>query len=217
MNSSALDSKRAFRTMESIRQAFLRLLDSKEVERITIQEIAISANINRSTVYRYYQDIYDILHDCLVVYCGAQGRVVPRPDEPDYFCKLKGNIRLGAEKVKEHQRLYLVGSNRGLLGYVNNLMNRTIDEQEYLHHKAVLESLGIDEKNVAIPLEYVITTSRDLINSFFEVWVVAGCAEPINTFVNTVTFAYFGYLYAITKDKTLSPLKRMYCYSEMLL
>lgn len=44
-----------------IRQVFLRLLDEKPINRITIKEICDCAEINRGTFYRHYEDVYDLL------------------------------------------------------------------------------------------------------------------------------------------------------------
>ena len=55
--------KRIFRTKQAIRNAFLSLLTEKDVEKITVGEIAVRANIDRKTVYNYYTGIYGILDE----------------------------------------------------------------------------------------------------------------------------------------------------------
>lgn len=49
-------------TKKLIRDSFLMLLKTKSLEKITIKEICCNANINRSTFYTHYTDIYN-LHD----------------------------------------------------------------------------------------------------------------------------------------------------------
>lgn len=44
-----------------IRNSFLTLLKEKPMQRITVREICEKAQINRSTFYAYYIDVYDLL------------------------------------------------------------------------------------------------------------------------------------------------------------
>lgn len=53
--------KSAIRSRRLIRQAFLELIQEKEVEKITVTDIITRADINRGTFYAHYQDIRDLL------------------------------------------------------------------------------------------------------------------------------------------------------------
>ena len=48
-------------TVKRIQEAMLTLLDEKDFEHITVQDVCIGAEINRSTFYRHYVDIYDLM------------------------------------------------------------------------------------------------------------------------------------------------------------
>ena len=78
------DDLRVKRTRKLISQAFFTLLRKKKFEKISIQEIADSAMINRATFYAHYadkQDLYDSLiqnevhltpcESCSVVFSSA--------------------------------------------------------------------------------------------------------------------------------------------------
>ena len=52
---------RALRTKESIREAFFSLLAEKNLGRITVTELIKRAGINRSTFYKHYLDIPDLM------------------------------------------------------------------------------------------------------------------------------------------------------------
>lgn len=45
----------------AIKRAFLSLIEKKPYNKITVREITEAADVNRSTFYRYYLDIYDLL------------------------------------------------------------------------------------------------------------------------------------------------------------
>ena len=48
------------KTRQSIINAFIELRSHKELERITIKELCEKAQINKSTFYSHYQDIYHL-------------------------------------------------------------------------------------------------------------------------------------------------------------
>lgn len=48
-------------TKKIIKDTFIKLLDEKDIKKITVSEICKLADINRATFYRYYIDVYDLL------------------------------------------------------------------------------------------------------------------------------------------------------------
>ncbi|MBW7453443.1 TetR/AcrR family transcriptional regulator [Paenibacillus sepulcri] len=65
MESATKIDRRIVKTKEAINKAFLDLFSEKELEQITINEIAEMANVNRGTVYLHYEDKYDLLNKCI--------------------------------------------------------------------------------------------------------------------------------------------------------
>ncbi|KOY82829.1 TetR/AcrR family transcriptional regulator [Lysinibacillus macroides] len=55
---------RVVRTKESIREAFIDLIEEKGFEAITVKDITTKAKINRGTFYAHYQDKYDLMTKC---------------------------------------------------------------------------------------------------------------------------------------------------------
>ncbi|KNZ41608.1 TetR/AcrR family transcriptional regulator [Acetobacterium bakii] len=53
--------KSAIRSRRLIREAFLELIQEKDVEKITVTDIITRADINRGTFYAHYQDIRDLM------------------------------------------------------------------------------------------------------------------------------------------------------------
>lgn len=62
--------RRILRTREAINRAFLELFAEKELEQITINDIAERANVNRGTVYLHYTDKYDLLNRTIEEHLG---------------------------------------------------------------------------------------------------------------------------------------------------
>ncbi|NHN30812.1 TetR/AcrR family transcriptional regulator [Paenibacillus agricola] len=57
--------RRILKTKEAINKAFLELFTEKELDRITVNDIAERANVNRGTIYLHYTDKYDLLNKCI--------------------------------------------------------------------------------------------------------------------------------------------------------
>ena len=53
--------KRVIKTKRSICNAFIELLQTKDINEITITDIANTAEVNRKTIYNYYAGIHEIL------------------------------------------------------------------------------------------------------------------------------------------------------------
>ncbi|MEK3698979.1 TetR/AcrR family transcriptional regulator [Paenibacillus sp. FSL R10-2199] len=70
MGTGIKTDRRILRTKEAINRAFLELFGEKELEQITINDIAERANVNRGTVYLHYTDKYDLLNRCIEDHLG---------------------------------------------------------------------------------------------------------------------------------------------------
>ena len=55
--------KRIIKTQKAIKEAFMLLTMDKEIEKITVSDIAEKAFINRSTFYLHYNSVYEVLAD----------------------------------------------------------------------------------------------------------------------------------------------------------
>lgn len=50
-------------TKNAIRRAFIRLLNERPIDKISIKDIAETGAVNRNTFYYYYADIYALVED----------------------------------------------------------------------------------------------------------------------------------------------------------
>ena len=55
--------RNAIRSRRMIRNAFLELLNEKEFKKITVTDIVTRADLNRSTFYAHYPDVYGIVEE----------------------------------------------------------------------------------------------------------------------------------------------------------
>jgi AcrR family transcriptional regulator len=56
-------NSRSAKTREALRTAFLRLLEQKPLEQVTVREVAAGAAVNYSTFFRHYPDKETLLND----------------------------------------------------------------------------------------------------------------------------------------------------------
>ncbi|HBF39376.1 MAG TPA: TetR/AcrR family transcriptional regulator [Firmicutes bacterium] len=59
-----MEDRRIKKTKQAIQLSFAKLLSEKSMENITVKSLCETADINKSTFYLHYQDIYDCA-DCL--------------------------------------------------------------------------------------------------------------------------------------------------------
>ena len=52
--------RRVIKTKKAIRTAFVKLMAEKEIDRITVKELAEEADVDRKTIYNYYDSVQDI-------------------------------------------------------------------------------------------------------------------------------------------------------------
>ncbi|OPJ61381.1 TetR/AcrR family transcriptional regulator [Clostridium chromiireducens] len=57
--------RRIEKSKKAITDALIKLMTEKDFEKITINEIADLANVNRGTVYFHFSDKYDLLNYCI--------------------------------------------------------------------------------------------------------------------------------------------------------
>ncbi len=56
-----VQDRRVRKSQQAIQSAFLELLKGESFEKLTVQQLADKADINRGTFYSYYLDKYDLL------------------------------------------------------------------------------------------------------------------------------------------------------------
>ena len=55
--------RRVIRTKKAIRNAFLTLMIDKDMDKITIKELADKADVDRKTVYNYYKSVEEVFEE----------------------------------------------------------------------------------------------------------------------------------------------------------
>ena len=98
-------------TEKAIQEAFVKLLNERPLDKITVREIAGECGINRNTFYYHYHDIYDLLETLFVL---EEQRIVANVD----------TIQTLQQSFEESMRFVLV--NRQAVYHVFNSVSRDV-------------------------------------------------------------------------------------------
>lgn len=85
-------------TKKAIMETFLRLMEKKPLEKITVRDLVDECGINRNTFYYYFQDIYAVLEE----YCDQV--VTDLPKDGSIFDTVSALYRKIEQFVSEHHR-----------------------------------------------------------------------------------------------------------------
>ena len=158
------NNKKRKNSQEKIEKVFIELIQTKEIYEISITDICKKANINRTTFYSNYIDIYDLadkiklklLSDVYVVYREEREKKSHSYD----FLKLYNHI-------KENQIFYKTYFK---LGINDNFDNYLLDKKE-------IKRFYGDEFDNDEELDYHITFFKAGLNAVLKKWLYNDCKE----------------------------------------
>ena len=167
------NNKRRKASVEKIKSSFLELLKKKDITKITVSDVCEGANINRSTFYANFIDIYDLADKILVELHDEVG---------GFFgtCAADSNISVRFEElfkhIKNHQALYLFYFKLG-----------------YEHRKWDFRAFfDINEMEYGENLEYHIEFFKTGFNGMVKMWLENGCKETPQQMRDVLLYEYRG-------------------------
>lgn len=91
------NNKRKKESQEKIEKTFLQLIQTKDVENISVSDICKKANLNRSTFYANYLDIYDLVEKVRVRMINEYASIFTNDNEaghnPNSYLKMFNHIK----------------------------------------------------------------------------------------------------------------------------
>ena len=127
---------RVIKTERAIYNALIELLQQKELEKITVSELAELAEINKATFYLHYADIYSLYQDALARHISEKieelGLIDCMLNDPEEFASRLVNDLFNPEKMSSdpffHDRNYVY--NRTISWHIcNAFTERAIAEE----------------------------------------------------------------------------------------
>lgn len=166
------NNKRRQESVERIRTAFFDLLKEKDISEIRVSQLCMKANINRSTFYASFVDIYDL----------ADKTRLELEEEVTRILELE--VTLGESKedflrlfthIKENQELYRFYFK---LGYDSRKL--------MLFDKCCVKAIDKDF------LEYHLEFFKNGFNSIVKLWLENDCKESPEQMCNILLKEYRG-------------------------
>jgi AcrR family transcriptional regulator len=144
---------RVIKTKKAIRNAFAELLSEKDIQKITIKDIADTAVINRKTFYNYYAGVYSVIdeieNEIIMAFIDALRDVDFRQllHEPyEIFIKLTLIIN---SDFDFYSRLMRMDSN-------TSLISKIIQALEFSIKKTFSEQISIDKSTLDLAFDYAV-------------------------------------------------------------
>lgn len=87
-----------------ILDVFTRLLEEKDLQKITVKEICENAHINRSTFYNHFEDVYGVLEKMWIIHEENMIYIFRQP----HSSSKRENLRMILEYIKDNELFYRV-------------------------------------------------------------------------------------------------------------
>lgn len=118
---------RVIRTQKSIYEAFFALLREKEFDKITVQDIADRAMINRNTFYLHYQDKQELLEKFCAQRLEHLDALLVRPQIAEFNEEtIRQIIRKVLNEIAENQSFYQTMMREGGSAYFPQKLKKRI-------------------------------------------------------------------------------------------
>ncbi len=146
------EDSRITRTKKAIKMGFISLLDKKEIDLITVKDIALAAGVDRKTVYNYYPGVYALIDEVEQDFIKTieehsklmrNANIVENPLE--FFDEIKDDI---LNNLKLYKNFLNVQSNSNLLLRLTKIIENNVENTL----KENLKINGINPNNVNLKL-----------------------------------------------------------------
>lgn len=163
-------------------EAFLAILENKDLEYITVKEICSAAGVNRSTFYLHYETIDDLLeesaqhiNDSFISYMGKDPKYVigsiNNTDNENLYFLTDEYLLPYLTFAKEYKRLFCT--------IINNHVSLKMDKSYLLMFRhifsPILERFGIPEENREYMMAFYINGMMAIVTE----WLKNDCKEPV--------------------------------------
>ncbi len=167
------NNKRRRTSIEKIEKVFINLLQTKEIQEISVSDICKQAQLNRSTFYANYIDIYDLADKIRKKLENDFSLLFRENTSPD---RTIGGLKM-FRHIYENQLFYKTYFK---LGYDNKhevLIYNTSEAEKYF-----------ENKNVKYHIEFF----KSGLNAIIKMWLYGGCKETPEEMAEVITTEYQG-------------------------
>ncbi len=167
------NNKRRRESIEKIKKAFIELLQTNALDKITVSDICKITGLNRSTFYANFLDIYDLADKTRESLERDFSNLFA---DYDYF-----NEHTGAEKMFAHIK-------------DNQIFYKTYFKLCYdsKHLVSIYDTKRAEKENISKNIKYHIEFFRNGLNAIIKMWLDGGCQESPEEMAEIIKQEYRG-------------------------
>lgn len=198
-NSARKDSPRGQRMRAHIRSTLLCLLETNDIEQLSMKKLAEAAQINRSTIYQYYDSLLGVLGDCISHKAGNANHRIPNPADADFLDQVRQIILDSCQGIKENLELYRLvqrcGSKTGPARH-----NAILQENALAFYEGITEGLIARNEALSPYRCYLPSLLSNISGSISRQWVNDGCQESPEYIADLTMAVFEGTIASLSKD-----------------
>lgn len=165
------NNKRRRESMQKMEREFVNMLLERDVSEITVSDICKAADVNRSTFYANYQDIYDLVEK------------ICRNMQNEFNAAFEGEIDEGFGALKMFTHIY----ENQLFYKIYFLLEKHSREKVMVYDKLRAEQ-DFQNQNVDYHIEFF----RSGFNAIVKMWLDRGCRESPEEMAKILESEYMG-------------------------
>lgn len=176
--------RRVIKTKRAIKNAFARLLAEKDINDITISDIAAVADINRKTFYNYYAGVHEVIDE-------IENDIIRHVDEALTDIDFKNSIDspyLIFEKLTA-----VINTDMDFFGYLLSmnsnvsLTSKIVDLLKTKVKSLILRYLEVEESDIDMMLAFMVSGMV----AVYKGWFNSERAEPIEEISSRINILAF--------------------------
>ena len=167
------NNKRRRESQEKIVKAFIELLQTREIKEITVSDIIKNTELNRSTFYANYIDIFDLADKTRVILENEFSNLFA---DYDYFNDRSGALKMFTH-IKENQLFY------------KTYFKLCYDDK---HLISIYDTNRAEKEHINSNIKYHIEFFRNGLNAIIKLWLSGGCKESPEEMAEVLKQEYRG-------------------------
>ncbi|ASZ06943.1 MULTISPECIES: TetR/AcrR family transcriptional regulator [Enterococcus] len=164
---------RVKRTHKMIIEAFIRLVEEKGYDNVTVQDIADEAMINRATFYAHFKDKQDLYEQIFEMAINAFTSVLDL-EQLVHGNRIKVKQIIAAltniyKNIQERKAFFLTIMD----GSSNELLRKKLEELLYNKYANIFNRLKITENELEVPIDFIIEYMTSIFIGTLHWWITS--------------------------------------------
>lgn len=164
---------RVKRTHKMIIEAFIRLVEEKGYDNVTVQDIADEAMINRATFYAHFKDKQDLYEQIFEIAINAFTSVLDL-EQLVHGNRIKVKQIIFAltniyKNIQERKSFFLTIMD----GSSNELLRKKLEELLYNKYANIFNRLKIKENELEVPIDFIIEYMTSIFIGTLHWWITS--------------------------------------------